>query len=371
MPIRPGETGAEFRQRLRDERQAQRDAFEARSRERDRQAEAYRNTPQPGRRFGSQRVAADNSSSNNSDRSSNMAGEIFSLQDIMRMLNNGDITDRATAENLIYNHFLNNIGNTPEGARRNTQNLLNNLSDTYSFLGGTGSAPAGDGGGSGSGSGSDDGASAGDTSYIPPEVGAFLDDETAQQVGNILDPMSAFGREFITGFTPGGRSQLFDEFLAAQGVSSPYSERLFGMALNPLSTAFELDKLLRIADPQSQEDLPTFGGYLGQQGNLSFNDFLGNVPGQNEFISLIQGLLGTGGDSFSDAQRAAFGQTAQTDPQRVFNLALNAGGLSPFNPFANAFADIARRQFNMSLGQGSNPMDFLTNFANSGFSFFG
>jgi len=158
----------------------------------------------------------------------------------------------------------------------------------------------------------------------------------------------------------GGRDQLFNELVAqtslGAGGAAPFVNTFAERLRNPLETLFRFGQQLPLAsegniDPASLPNFSSFASnFQGIPGGGAFQDVI-------DQITRLQGGQGGEGDPFVSGIPDFFRQ----NPNQAFNLGFGASGISPFNPFADAFRQSARTRFNAQLGQGGDAFGFLQN----------
>ena len=159
--------------------------------------------------------------------------------------------------------------------------------------------------------------------------------------------------------TAGGRDQLFNELVAqtslGAGGAAPFVNTFAQRLRNPLEQLFRFGQQLPLASQQNQDPstLPNFASFAsGFQG----------IPGGGAFQDVIGDITSLQGNADPNSPFAAgIPDFFRQNPGQAFNLGFGASGISPFNPFADAFRNSSRTRFNAALGAGGDAFGFLQN----------
>ncbi len=163
--------------------------------------------------------------------------------------------------------------------------------------------------------------------------------------------------------TPGGRGQLFNEFVAPNlpAFGGGIAQRAAQQRFQPLQSQFLLNQGLL-------GEFAPFG-----EGELFSGGFGGGVPSGSDLRGLLGQLtdiIGNVGDQFDFSAPQSGFLEALSDPNTgrntAFNIANTTFGAGSGNPFRNAFSNVLGRRFDSFLGGGGSPIDFLGQVAGGG-----
>lgn len=205
---------------------------------------------------------------------------------------------------------------------------------------------------------------------IDPETGGVVDFGTGVDQPSNLGANEGFFnedprfREEQLQVTPGGRGQLFNQFIAPNlplfggGVAQRAAQQSF----QPLQSQFLLNQGLLGEFSQTPGTgvlfSESFGGGTPSGSDLrgllgQLTDIIGNVGSQFDFSAPQTGFL----EALSDPR---------TGRKTTFDLANSTFGVGGGNPFRNAFSNVLGRRFDAFLGGGGSEIDFLSNIAGGG-----